>query len=101
MRAKLFLLLQFVPLLGASVVPPCSIATLDVYESLGSGGCTIDNFTYKNFAFQTLSATGGAIPIAASAINVTPSSGGGNLNIFFSSTGFNISGTQFVQYRLD
>jgi hypothetical protein len=99
MRAKLFLFLQFASLLGA--VPACTTATFDVYEGLAATGCTIDNFVYKNFVFQTLSATGGAIPITSSAITVTPTSGGGNLNLQFTSSGFNISGTQFVQYGLD
>jgi hypothetical protein len=105
MRTKLFLFLQLTGILCASVIPPtpspCTAATLDVYTALGATGCTIDDFIYKNFAFQTLSATGGAIPISAEAINVQPSSGGGNMNVFFTSSGFSISGTQFVQYRID
>src|SRR4051794_36148152 len=100
MRNKVFLFLLFAPLLGAAPVP-CTTATLDIYEGLAGTGCTIDNFVYKNFVFQTLSATGGAIPIASSAVTVTPTSGGGNLNIQFTSSGFNISGTQFVQYGLN
>jgi len=100
MRTKLFLFLQLTGIMGAAILP-CTTATLDVYEALGSTGCSVDDFVFKNFAFETLSATGGAIPITSSAINVQPTVGGGNLNVMFTSSGFNISGTQFVQYRID
>jgi MYXO-CTERM domain-containing protein len=107
MRTKLLLFLQFTALMGAAITgtgpapAPCVTATLDVYESLGAGGCSIEDFTFMNFTFETLSATGGAIPITSSDITVRPSSAGGNLSVAFFSPGFSVAGSEFVQYQIN
>src|SRR6266446_6701555 len=102
MRIKLLLFLQFSALLGAATTGPvpCAINTLDIYQSFGATGCSIEGFIYKNFSFQTLSATGGAVPILPSAVTVTPSFVAANLNVKFTSPGFSIQGSEFVQYLL-
>jgi hypothetical protein len=78
---------------------PCVMDTLDDYINLGAGGCTIGQFTFKNFAFSG-DGSGGAIPISASAVTVTPSLDDYDMNIRFSSDGFSVTGSEQVDYAL-
>jgi hypothetical protein len=102
MRIKLLLFLQFSALLGAAITGPgpCPTNTLNIYESFGATGCVIEGFIYKNFSFQTLSASGGAVPILASDVTVTPGFVAANLSVTFTSPGFSLQGSEFVQYLL-
>jgi hypothetical protein len=98
MRIRLLLFLQFSALLGAAITgpTPCATNTLNIYESFGATGCIIEGYIYKNFSFQTLSATGGAVPILASDVTVTPSFVAANLSVKFTSPGFSIQGSEFA-----
>src|SRR5215831_15284408 len=78
--------------------PACVTTTLDNYLSLGADGCSIGEVAFSNFAFNVLSFGGGAVPIPASAILVTPSLENGSLT--FSSSGFSVTGSEFVKYLL-
>ncbi len=80
--------------------PACVTTTLDNYLALGAGGCSIDEIGFSNFNFSVLSAGGGADPIPASAILVTPTLNGENGSLTFSSAGFSVTGSQFVTYLL-
>ena len=78
----------------------CQQATLAHYISLGSTGCEIDHPVFKDFRFQVLDFGGGATPITAADILVTPSLTGSAHNLSFSSPGFQVTGNQFVVYLI-
>jgi hypothetical protein len=78
----------------------CTTDTLANYEALGSSGCTIIGERVSDFAFSTTSATGGAIPVTADQVNVTPTSPPNECCLTFASTGFSVSAGQSVQYSL-
>jgi hypothetical protein len=78
---------------------PCVTATLSSYIALGSTGCSIGGeVAYADFAFAVLASAGGATPIAASDILVTPSLGVDEQTLEFSSTGFSVTGAESVSY---
>ena len=74
--------------------------TLDTYVALGSTGCTIGGLTVKDFVFSVVSSGGGATPIADTAINVILHSPAGGFGLEFQSSGFAVTGTQFVNYLI-
>jgi MYXO-CTERM domain-containing protein len=83
------------------VIPPpaCVAATLDAYIALGSGGCSIaDEVAFFDFDFAVLASGGGATPIGASDILVTPTFAYPLRSLEFSSAGFTVTGTESVSY---
>ena len=50
---------------------PCASGTLDTYITLGATGCTVGNILFANFHYAH-KASGGAQPIPANQIQVTP-----------------------------
>jgi hypothetical protein len=86
-----------------AMASPCIPGTLADYEQLPtgpSGGCTVGPLDFHDFGFILDSSSGGAIPVAASAIMVTPSSGFDNFGLTYSSDGFSVTSGQFIQYVL-
>lgn len=88
----------------AAPVPSCPSGTLADYLAL-TNGCTIGpnpTFTYRDFAFAVLSASGGATVLNPSEIDVTPTYvfSPGLLDLKFSSSGFHEGSGQSVQYLL-
>lgn len=75
----------------------CATGTLASYEALGSGGCQIGGLTVNNFSYAFVS---GAVTIPDTSITVTPSIVGGTLGLTFSSSQFNVSGSQSAVYLL-
>ena len=99
-RLVLFLALTggLVPL---SAAPACiSGGNLAGYMALGSGGCTIGELLVKDFSFGVGPSGGGATPITAGDVTVTPTFGADLLGIQFSSAGFSVTGGQFVNYTI-
>jgi hypothetical protein len=78
----------------------CTTDTLANYEALGTGGCTVHAERVSGFAFSTTSSSGGAIPVTADQVTVTPTSPPRKSSLTFSSTGFSVSVGQSVQYSL-
>jgi hypothetical protein len=78
--------------------PACVTNTLDNYLSLGADGCSMGEIAFSNFSFSVTSFGGGAVPIPPSAILVTPTLENGSLT--FSSSGFSVTGSEFVTYLL-
>src|SRR5690349_20114391 len=79
----------------------CAPSTLDVYISLGAGGCDIGSLNLSNFNLSVLSASGGADPIAPIDISVTPSFTPAQFKVNFASAGFSVVGTQAVKYLIE
>jgi hypothetical protein len=84
------------------VTPPACVAnTLDQYLLIGPGGCSIgDEIAYFGFSFAVVSSGGGAIPIAAADILMTPTAGDFLTSLAFSSSGFSVTGNESVTYRI-
>jgi hypothetical protein len=93
-----FALFACLPLAAANVC--VSGNTLDTYVALGSTGCTIGSLTVKDFIFSVGPSGGGATPIADTAINVIVHSPTGGFGLEFRSSGFSVTGTQFVNYLI-
>ena len=79
----------------------CVTDTLANYEALGPGGCTIKGLPFSNFSFSKVFASGGAVPVTAAQITVTPVDPEIAAGLNFGSTGFSVSPGQAVQYRLE
>lgn len=98
------LLLGVAPPLFATpfVLPPACVAnTLDQYLLLGPAGCSVgDEVAFNGFTFAVTSAGGGATPIAASDIVITPTAAGFASSLTFASTGFSVTGAEFVTYQI-
>jgi len=90
----LFLLALSVPSVYAS---PCVSASLASYVALGAGGCGVGPFTVKDFSYSVVSAN---VAISGSDIMVTPVFGPDSFALLFSSTSWNISGSQFAHHLL-
>lgn len=92
-------------LLGSSslVGAPCTSAPLSTYTT-GGFNCTLDQFSFFDFTFAVTSSSTGYTPLAASSINVlpalTPTAGGLLLGLAFNSTGFSVTGSDFVTYDI-
>jgi len=84
--------------------PACTTGTLASYIALGggaTGGCSIDDeVRLFDFTFTVLSTGGGAVPISAAAITVTPTQVGDFRTITLTSAGFSVTGTQSVSYLI-
>src|SRR5690242_550866 len=90
-------------LFGAAVLqgaPMCTIGSLASYIALGAGGCMDGDNLVKDFSFPAPVFGGGAVPVTAAAITVTPLplSGPSTNGLKFSSPGWAVSGTGFVEY---
>jgi hypothetical protein len=88
------------------LVPPafasaCASVSLASYILLGAGGCTINGELVNNFNFSVVSVSGGYVPLDATQINVTPSFTPSSYTLFFSSSGFSVTGSDFVHYEID
>jgi hypothetical protein len=79
--------------------PPCATDTLASYVLLGSAGCSIGEVGFTGFSFSVIASGGGAVPLTASAITVTPTLDGVRSSLTFSSTGFSVVGSEFVTYQ--
>jgi hypothetical protein len=79
---------------------PCAIDTLANYIALGSGGCTVGGLAFTDFAFSTVSSSGGAVAVTAAGITVTPVIVGLKEGLNYASTGFSVSAGQAIQYLL-
>jgi hypothetical protein len=91
------------PLLATPFVPPpaCVANALDQYLLLDPAGCSIgDEVAFSGFSFAVVSTGGGAIPVAASEIVVTPTAAGLASSLTFASTGFSVTGTEFATYQI-
>jgi hypothetical protein len=97
----LFFILAFLAC-GRLQAGPCVPDNLFNYEALGATGCTVGTLTAFNFGFSVLGSGGGAVPLTASQITVTPSFTPPNVlgSLNFASTGFNVSVSQSVQYLI-
>ena len=89
---------------GVSLIAgPCTSAPLSTYTTTGFT-CTLDQFTFKDFFFGVGATSLGYSPIGASSITVRPtintSASGDVLGLDFSSTGFSVNGSQFVNYEI-
>jgi hypothetical protein len=83
------------------VLPPaCGTNTLDTYLLLGPSGCSVGEVGFSGFDFGVLAAGGGAAPLTAAAITVTPTGDSGRSSLTFSSAGFSVTGSEFVTYRI-
>ena len=80
---------------------PCIFDTLANYIALGAGGCTINGEIADNFAFSVLAASGGYTPLNGTQITVTPSFSVERYSLMFLSTGFSVTGSEFVHYEID
>lgn len=108
MRKRILLplafLLGFAPAAFATphITPPaCLTDTLAQYLLVGPGGCSIgDEIAYAGFSFSVVSSGGGAIPIAAANILMTPTVGDHVSSLAFTSAGFSVTGSQFVTYQI-
>jgi hypothetical protein len=81
---------------GAGV---CMTDTLANYEGLPAG-CTIKALNFGSFTFTTVFATGGAVPVTADQITVTPVDPSLIAGLNFSSSGFSVSPGQSVEYQI-
>jgi hypothetical protein len=85
--------------LGAA--PVCiSGNNLQSYITLGSGGCMVGSFLVKDFSFGVASSGGGDVPIGATNITVTTDFGSSSYGLTMGSTGFSVTGAQFVNYTI-
>jgi hypothetical protein len=94
----LFALFSTLPLSAANVCIAGN--TLNSYIALGGTGCTIGGLTVKDFSFSVVSSGGGDTPITSSDITIALLFPVGGFGVDFDSTGFSVSGTQFVNYDI-
>jgi hypothetical protein len=89
------------PAFGNTIGPlpaSCAASSLSNYIALGPAGCSVGHVVFLDFGFSVLAAGGGAVPVSASDINVTPMQIGEDYSLIFSSAGFSVSGSEFVTY---
>lgn len=88
---------------GSLIAGPCTSAPLSTYTATGFS-CNLDIFTFKGFFFGVVSSSSGYAPLAASSITVGPTltqtANGNVLGLGFSSTGFSVTGSEFVTYDI-
>jgi len=80
---------------------PCVTDTLANYEALGAVGCSIKGLPFSNFAFTTVFASGGAVPVSAAQITVSPVDPAVAAGLNFASGGFSVAPGQAVKYQLE
>jgi hypothetical protein len=78
----------------------CTADTLANYIALGSGGCNVGALTFMDFAFSTVSSSGGPIAVTAADITVTPVIAGNRAGLNYASAGFSVTAGQSIQYLL-
>lgn len=84
---------------SAYAAPMCATDTLANYIGLGSGGCMVGPILrFKDFSFSVLSSSGGADPISAGGITVSPVISGPKFGLTFASAGFTIIAGRSIQY---
>ncbi|HEY6342364.1 MAG TPA: PEP-CTERM sorting domain-containing protein [Bryobacteraceae bacterium] len=76
---------------------PCTTGTLASYIALGSTGCMDGIFNVEDFTFDVIST---AIPITADDITVAPSTTSDNFSLQFSSSLFDLSGTNSIDVQI-
>jgi hypothetical protein len=83
-------------------VAPCLPGTLANYIALGATGCSVGPTTlvFSDFSFGLVSASGGAVPIGAADIAVTPVISAQKFGLNYASSGFKVTAGQFIQYLL-
>lgn len=101
MRALVSGLVLAVLCAAAATAAPCVVNPLTTYISLGGTGCDLGPFTIKDFNFSVVTSGGGATPIGASSITVTPLTAPLSYGFSFSSSGFSVTGEQSVTYLLE
>jgi len=84
-------------LFPASVCMPGSLAS---YQALGATGCMVGELLVNDFSFGVGLFGGGVTPIDSTQITVTPNGGAGFLGLRFSSPGFSVTGSEFVNYAI-
>lgn len=77
----------------------CATDTLAKYEALGAGGCTIKGLPFSAFTFAVVAVSGGATPVSASQITVSPIDPEIEAGLNFASSGFSVSAGQFIEYE--
>ena len=97
MRSIGFLLLLAFGAAPELLADPCSIDSLSNYIALGSTGCQVGGLTVKDFSYSAISTT---VTIAAGSITVTPFFGGYTVALTFSSSAFDVSGSDHAEYLL-
>jgi hypothetical protein len=90
----ILLIAGLAPNLSAGI---CVSQSLANYIALGATGCQIGSVQADNFSFSTISST---VIILAGDITVTPVVAGNMLELMFTSSKFNISGTDAAKYLL-
>jgi hypothetical protein len=78
----------------------CVSGTLASYEALGATGCSVGPINFFNFGFATAAMSGGAVPVDATEITVSPVTAPDSYGLNYASTGFQVSTGQFIQYLL-
>ena len=82
----------------------CAVDTLANYVLLGATGCTIatgsEQVVVNDFAFSVAAMSVGLTPLTSAQITVTPAFTGSKWQVFFTSGGFFVSGSQFVKYDI-
>lgn len=76
---------------------PCTSGTLASYIALGSTGCMDGIFNVEDFTFNVIST---AIPITANDINVIPSATSNTFSLQFSSSLFDVAGTNSIDVQI-
>src|SRR5882762_297543 len=94
---RLFALMGLVSLLDAA---PCVPGTFAAYQALGVTGCTVGQFTFKNFDLSTVTSSVGYVATPASGVMVTPTQSATKLNLNFASGSWIVSGVETVTYLL-
>jgi hypothetical protein len=76
---------------------PCTTGTLASYIALGATGCMDGTFNVEDFTFTVISTT---ITVTTSDITVTPSTTANNFSLQFSSSLFNVTGTNSIDVQI-
>jgi hypothetical protein len=76
---------------------PCTTGTLASYIALGSTGCMDGIFNVEDFTFNVISST---VKVTANNIDVTPIATADNFSLQFSSSLFDLSGTNSIDVQI-
>jgi hypothetical protein len=90
-------------LLFCAVAPSATLCATDSlfnYEALGAGGCTVKGLPFSGFTFSVVFANGGAVPVTAGQITVSPVDPDLEGGLNFASDGFSVSAGQSVEYQI-
>jgi hypothetical protein len=89
--------LASVPAWASPCIPGAALST---YVALGSTGCQVGGLTVKDFAFSVLSFSNLSVVISDNDVFVMPTANGSRLALNFTSSGFSVTGNDFVVYLL-